>query len=65
MTGMEILVFVALIILLMVVLRLLRSPLDWFIPGVLNLFAGAVKPALICFGVSVVVSVLTVKVPQR
>jgi phosphoglycerol transferase MdoB-like AlkP superfamily enzyme len=59
MTGMEILVFGTLSVILMVGLRLLRSPLTWLVLGVLNLLAGAVNPALICFGVGAVVFVLT------
>lgn len=65
MTGMEIIVYGTLTVLLMAVLRLLRSPLTWLVLGVFNLFIGEVKPALICLGIGAVVLVLTFRYPPR
>jgi len=46
-------------------LSLLRFPLTWLVLGVINLFIGEVKPALICIGIGAVVFVLTFKVLRQ
>jgi len=46
-------------------LRLLRVPLTWLILGVTNLFAGAFKSALACFGIGALIFMLTFKGAPR